>query len=85
MTTTLTPPQALGMLSALHTDIRAAAVLSADGAILAGAPELSAGAPDAVTTSDAHHTIVVDPGPGTLRGVLAIDLQTALHAMSADR
>ena len=85
MTTALTPPQALGLLGALQTDIRAAAVLGADGRVLAGAPDLAATARDAVTVSDARHTIVVDPGPETLRSVLAIDLQTALHAMSPDR
>jgi hypothetical protein len=85
MTTALTPPQALGMLGALHTDIRAAAVLDLGGQVLAGSPDLAPTAANAVAASDDHHTIVVDPGPGTLRSVLAIDLQTALHAMSPDR
>jgi hypothetical protein len=85
MTTALTPPQALGMLGALQTEIRDAAVLSADGDVLAGAPGLSPAGEHVVTVGDGDHTIVVDAGPGTLRSVLAIDLQTALHAMSPDR
>ncbi len=85
MTTALTPAQALGLLGALHTDIAAAAVLDAAGAVLAGAPELTPGQPDAVTASDAQHAIVVATAPGALRDVLAIDLQTALQAMAPPR
>jgi hypothetical protein len=89
-TTALTPPQALGLLSALCTDIQAAAVLDDRGELLAGAPDLAAVASDPQAPTDparlvarsAHHTIVVAVGPRVLRSVLEIDLQTALDAMA---
>jgi hypothetical protein len=89
-TTALTPPQALGLLSALCTDLHAAAVLDARGELLAGAPDLALAATDPQAPADparivarsAHHTIVVVVGPQALRSVLEIDLQTALDAMA---
>jgi hypothetical protein len=90
-TTALTPPQALGLLSALCTDIQAAVVLDEQGGLLAGDPDLAtwAARPDATTDADrlvarsTHHTIAVVVGPGVLRSVLEIDLQTALDALSS--
>jgi hypothetical protein len=89
-TTALTPPQALGLLSALSTDIHAAAVLDGRGVLLAGAPDLGAWAADPEATTDelrvvarsAHHTIAVAVSPRTLRSVLQIDLRTALDALA---
>jgi hypothetical protein len=78
------------MLSALSTDIHAAAVLDHRGVLLAGAPDLGAWAATAGATSDgervvarsAHHTIVVAVSAQTLRSVLEIDLRTALDALA---
>jgi hypothetical protein len=89
-TAALTPPQALGLLSALSIDIHAAAVLDEHGALLAGSPDLGAWAASAGAASDggrilarsARHTIAVAVGPRTMRGVLEIDLRTALDAMA---
>jgi hypothetical protein len=89
-TAALTPPQALGYLSALNTEIHAAAVLDDRGELLAGEPDLAAWAagddagshPGRITARSAHHTIVVAVGPHVLRSVLEIDLRTALDALA---
>jgi hypothetical protein len=79
----LTPAGALGWLGSLSIDVRAAAVLDADGTLLAGDPAL-AGAPDGegvmVARSD-RHAIVVRTGPRPLKRLLQADLRTALEGL----
>ena len=79
----LTPGGALGWLESLSIDVRAAAVLDADGGVLAGDPAL-AGVPDAkdviVARSEAH-AIIVRTGPRPLKRLLRADLRTALDGL----
>jgi hypothetical protein len=79
----LTPAGALGWLRSLSIDVRAAAVLDADGTLLAGDPAL-AGAPEGegvmVARSD-RHAIVVRTGPRPLTRLLQADLRTALEGL----
>jgi hypothetical protein len=79
----LTPAGALGWLGSLSIDVRAAAVLDADGAVLAGDPAL-AGVPaggDVVVARSERHAIVVRTGPRPLRRLLQADLHTALEGL----
>jgi hypothetical protein len=79
----LTPAGALGWLGSLSIDVGAAAVLDADGAVLAGDPAL-AGVPeggDVVVARSERHTIVVRTGPRPLRRLLQADLHTALEGL----
>ena len=79
----LTPAGALGWLGSLSIDVRDAAVLDADGAVLAGDPAL-AGLPegkDVVVARSERHAIVVRTGPRPLRRLLAADLRTALEGL----
>lgn len=86
---TLPPDLALDYLRALSTDVRSAAVLTADGVVVAGDPGLAPLAAGVDGTSDvpggrlhvardAAHTVVVLAGPHALAGVLAEDLRTVL-------
>ena len=79
----LTPAGALGWLGSLSIDVRAAAVLDADGTVLAGDPTL-AGTPEGegvmVARSDGH-TIVVRTGARPLQRLLRADLRTALEGL----
>jgi hypothetical protein len=79
----LTPAGALGWLGSLSIDVRAAAVLDADGTVLAGDPAL-AGTPEGegvmVARSDGH-AIVVRTGPRPLKRLLRADLRTALEGL----
>ena len=79
----LTPAGALGWLGSLSIDVRAAAVLDADGTVLAGDPTL-AGTPEGegvmVARSDGH-AIVVRTGPRALKRLLEADLRAALAAL----
>ena len=79
----LTPAGALGWLGSLTIDVRAAAVLDADGTLLAGDPAL-AGAPEGegvmVARSD-RHAIVVRTGPRALERLLRADLRAALAGL----
>jgi hypothetical protein len=79
----LTPSGALGWLESLSIDVRAAAVLDADGGVLAGDSAL-AGATDAkdviVARSEAH-AIVVRTGPRPLKRLLRADIRTALDGL----
>jgi hypothetical protein len=79
----LTPAGALGWLGSLSIDVRAAAVLDADGAVLAGDPAL-AGMPegrDVVVARSERHAIVVRTGPRPLRRLLQADLHAALEGL----
>jgi hypothetical protein len=79
----LTPAGALGWLDSLSIDVRSAAVLDADGAVLAGDPELAraAGRNDVIAARSEHHAIVVRVGPRALRRLLEADLRAALDAL----
>jgi hypothetical protein len=79
----LTPAGALGWLGSLSIDVRAAAVLDADGAVLAGDPAL-AGMPegrDVVVARSERYAIVVRTGPRPLRRLLQADLHAALEGL----
>jgi hypothetical protein len=79
----LTPAGALGWLGSLSIDVRAAAVLDANGAVLAGDPAL-AGMPegrDVVVARSERHAIVVRTGPRPLRRLLQADLHAALEGL----
>ena len=81
----LTPAGALGWLGSLSVDIRAAAVLDADGTVLAGDPAL-AGTPeggDVIVVRSEGHAIVVRTGPRALRRLLRADLRAALDGLEA--
>ena len=96
MTASLTPTLALDYITALSADIRAAVVLDAAGARLAGPVELARAAaalPRAprvegetergavYAARDERHAIVVVTGPFALARVTRHDLQTALAAL----
>jgi len=79
----LTPAGVLGWLGSLSIDVRAAAVLDADGTVLAGDPAL-AGTPeggDVIVVRSERHAIVVRTGPRALRRLLRADLRAALDAL----
>jgi hypothetical protein len=79
----LTPAGALGWLESLSIDVRAAAVLDADGTVLAGDPALAGvreGGDIVVARSEAH-AIVVRTGPRPLKRLLQADLRTALEGL----
>jgi len=96
MTASLTPSLAIDFVTALSADVRAAAVLDATGAHLAGphrlaeaartlpdAPQLEGMTPDGgvFAARDERHTIVVVTGPFALARVVGHDLRTALSAL----
>ena len=79
----LTPKAALGWLRSLSVDIRAAAVVDASGALLAGDPAL-AGAPDGrriLVARSEHHAVVVRHGRRALEGLLRADMEAALAGL----
>jgi len=81
----LTPAGALGWLGSLSIDVRAAAVLDADGAVLAGDPAL-VGVPeggDVMMARSERHAIVVRTGPRPLKRLLQADLRAALEGLEA--
>jgi hypothetical protein len=78
----LTPAGALGWLGSLSIDVRAAAVLDAAGAVLAGDPALArAEGPDVIVARSESHAIVVRTGPRPLKRMLRADLQAALDGL----
>ena len=79
----LTPGGALGWLESLSIDVRAAAVLDADGAVLAGDPALAAAVEggDVIVARSEAHAIVVRTGPQPLKRLLQADLRTALDGL----
>jgi hypothetical protein len=78
----LTPHAALGWLRSLSIDLRALAILDADGAVLAGDAAL-AGARETglIVARSGHHAIVVRPGPKALERLVRADVQAALEAL----
>ena len=82
----LTPHAALGWLGSLSVDVRAAAVLDAAGAVLAGDPALAPArdGPGVMVARSEHHAIVVRTGPRVLKRLLRADLRAALEALEAD-
>jgi hypothetical protein len=92
MTPALTPAQALAWLASLSIDVRRAAILDAEGRLLAGDPALassSAAAPGADppgthrlrTVRSARHAFLVEAGEHALEGLLDADLRAALRAL----
>ena len=79
----LTPDGALGWLASLSIDVRSAAVLDADGAVLAGDPGLAGAAEgdDVIVARSEAHAIVVRTGPRPLKRLLQADLRTALDGL----
>ena len=79
----LTPAGALGWLGSLSIDVRAAAVLNAEGAVLAGDPALAVEPEggDVVVARSEGHAIVVRTGPRPLERLLRADLRTALEGL----
>ncbi|HEY7618913.1 MAG TPA: hypothetical protein VH834_04030 [Solirubrobacteraceae bacterium] len=78
----LTPGAALGWLRSLSIDITAAAVLDANGAVLAGDPALADAAPaHLISARSERHAIVVRVGPRALERLVRADLQAALEAL----
>ena len=79
----LTPAGALGWLASLSIDVRAAAVLDAAGAVLAGDPALAQAVEgsDLMVARSERHAIVVRTGPRPLKRLLQADLRTALEGL----
>ena len=63
--------------------MRAAAVLDADGAVLAGDPALAGAREggDVIVARSERHAIVVRTGPRPLKRLLQADLRTALDGL----
>jgi hypothetical protein len=81
----LTPEAALGWLRSLSVDIRAAAVLDAAGAVLAGDRTLAGAASGRrvlVARSD-RYAIVVRHGRRAMERLLRADMDAALGALEA--
>jgi hypothetical protein len=89
----LTPHAALGWLRSLSIDITAAAVLDANGAVLAGdavlardaalASDAAPAAPGLISARSDRHAIVVRVGPRALERLVRADVQAALAALQS--
>lgn len=79
----LTPAGVLGWLGSLSIDVRAAAVLDADGTVLAGDPALAGTREggDVIVARSERYAIVVRTGPRALRRLLQADLGAALDGL----
>ena len=78
----LTPAGALGWLGSLSIDVRAAAVLDAAGAVLAGDQALArAEGADVVVARSERHAIVVRTGRRPMKRLLEADLRAALAGL----
>jgi hypothetical protein len=79
----LTPDAALGWLHSLSIDIPVAAVLNADGAVLAGDPGLARAGdePGLIVVRSDRHAVVARTGPKALQRLVRADLQAALDAL----
>jgi hypothetical protein len=93
----LSPAGALAWLGSLSIDLRATAVLDADGACVAGDPALGRRATaaleatrgglgeacggDLVAVRSARHTVAAAVGPRALRRLVLADLRAALAAL----
>jgi hypothetical protein len=79
----LTPEGALGWLASLSIDVRAAAVLDAEGAVLAGDHALAT-APeggDVMAARSERYAVVVRVGKRPVKRLLKGDLRAALEAL----
>jgi hypothetical protein len=89
MTPALRPEAALAWLRSLSPGLRAAAVLDADGLVVAGDPALgprvAARDPGLVIVRAERHAIAAEPGRHALRGLLALDARAALDALERGR
>jgi hypothetical protein len=81
----LTPEAALGWLRSLSVDIRAAAVLDAAGAVLAGDRALAGAAPArrVLVARSESRAVVVRHGRRALEGLLRADMRAALDALES--
>ena len=79
----LSPAGALGWLGSLSVDMRAAAVLDAEGAVLAGDPTLARAqaAADVMVARSERHAIVVRTGARPVKRLLEADLRAALAGL----
>jgi hypothetical protein len=79
----LTPEVALAWLRSLSVDVRAAAVLDAGGALVAGDSALAGAveAPGLLVERSERRAIAVRTGPQALERLLRADLRTALEAL----
>jgi hypothetical protein len=79
----LTPAGALGWLGSLSIDVRAAVVLDAAGAVLAGDSALAQAGEgaDVLVARSERHAIVVRTGPRALKRLLGADLRAALEGL----
>ncbi len=79
----LSPARALGWLGSLSVDVRAAAVLDADGAVLAGDPALARAGEgaDVMVARSERHAIIVRTGPRPVKRLLEADLRAALEGL----
>ena len=79
----LTPAGALGWLGSLSIDVRAAAVLDAEGTVLAGDGALARAGdgPDLIVARSERHAIVVRTGRRPLKRLLRADIEAALPGL----
>jgi hypothetical protein len=79
----LTPHAALGWLQSLSIDLPSAAVLDADGAVLAGDPALArrADEPGLIVARSERFAVVARPGPKALQRLARADVEAALEAL----
>jgi hypothetical protein len=79
----LTPHAALGWLQSLSIDLQAAAVLDAEGAVLAGDPALARAADEAglIVARSERFAVVARPGPKALQRLTQADVAAALEAL----
>jgi hypothetical protein len=89
MTPALRPEAALAWLRSLSTDLQAAAVLAADGTVVAGdaalGPRVAAADPALVVVRSASRVVAAQPGPRAFRRLLELDVRTALEALEGER
>ena len=81
----LTAEAALGWLRSLSVDIRAAAVLDAAGAVVAGDPSLADATPAryVLVARSESRAVVVRHGRRALEGLLRADMRAALDALES--
>jgi hypothetical protein len=79
----LTPHAALGWLQSLSIDIPSAAVLDADGAVLAGDPSLARADADRglIVARSERYAGVARLGPKAIERLVRADVEAALQAL----
>ncbi len=79
----LTPHAALGWLQSLSIDLQSAAVLGADGAVLAGDPALAQRVDEAglIVARSERFAVVARPGEQALQRLARADVEAALEAL----